>query len=600
MIYRIFWLLLIVFAVTCYGLEAQPSSKSLKELEQFIEKARKDWDVPGVGVGITKGSEVIFAKGFGYSDVEAKKPATENTLFAIGSSTKAITALSVLQLAGDGTIELDKPVKEYLPGIKMHDDYVTRHLTVRDLLCHRSGLPRHDVVWYGSEDSREELFDKLQYLEPNRGFREIFQYQNLMYMTAGYLVGKMTGSTWEQQVKDRIFDPLGMERANFSVEEMQKDADHAKPYYKDDDDVKIMDFRNIDAVGPAGSVNASAKEMCHWLIAQTNGGKFKSAEIAQASSVAEAHKSNIPVVGPIVNFLAFDNNGGPVNYGLGWFISTHKGHPAIQHGGNIDGFSALVAFLPKDSIGVVVLTNLNGNLLTQVIRNYVFDVMLGEEVRDWNGEMLKVIEAMLEQQKKQQSEEDLKRVADTQPSHKTEAYAGEFRHPAYGAITVSQKGDSLHVKHHALELTLGHYHYDVFAGKHPLTGAMKVSFHTNIDGDVDRLSTIMEPALDAMYFEREVEEPSFTEEELEAFTGDYLIMGVQKITVSRDAEQLKLTVPGQPTYTLEYHKGLEFQLKGMKGFTALFQKGGNGNISGLVMIQPNGQFKGEKVVETKQ
>ncbi len=477
----------------------------------------------------------------------------------------------------------------------MHDDYVTNHLSVRDLLCHRSGLPRHDAVWYGSDDSRAELFHKLEYLEPSAGFREVFQYQNLMFMTAGYLVGQLRGGSWEEAVQERIFKPLDMKRANFSVEKMAKDPNHAKPYKLEEEKVKAIDLRNIDAIGPAGSVNASAREMCHWLIAQVNGGKYKDKELLSSSRLAEAHSSHMPVPAAWDRFLATDNGGGPTTYGLGWFISTHKGHKAIQHGGNIDGFSAMAALLPQDSIGVIVLTNLNGNMLPGIIRNYVFDKMLGEEARDWNQEMLAMRDKMMEQQDKQQEEEDLKRVKGTQPSHKVDDYAGKFTHPAYGTMTISRAGDSLHVSYHTFEVGLGHYHYDVFAGKDPMVGEMKIAFHTNIDGDIHRLSSSMEPALkEAIYFDREVEGKAFTEEELQAFTGEYLIMGMQKLTVAQENGKLKLTVPGQPTYTLEHYKGLEFKLKGLEGYSALFQKSSDGKVNAIVMLQPNGQFKGEK------
>ncbi|MCB0586968.1 MAG: DUF3471 domain-containing protein, partial [Phaeodactylibacter sp.] len=195
----------------------------------------------------------------------------------------------------------------------------------------------------------------------------------------------------------------------------------------------------------------------------------------------------------------------------------------------------------------------------------------------------------------QPPQEDVKRVSGTQPSHKLEAYTGQFTHPAYGTITITPEGDSLHLSYHTFEVNLGHYHYDVFTGKNPMIGEIKVAFHTNMDGEVARLSSILEPALDAIYFDRKAEEKAFTEEELRAFTGEYLIMGVQKLTVSEKDGQLQITVPGQPTYTLEYYKGLEFRLKGLKGYSALFQKGDDGKVTGLVMIQPNGQFKGEKV-----
>jgi CubicO group peptidase (beta-lactamase class C family) len=573
---------------------AQPSAKTFKEIDAFIEKARTDWQVPGVGVAIVQGNKVLYAKGFGPADLESGRIVDDNTLFAIGSSTKAMTALSVLQLVDDDLVELDKPVREYLPDFRMYNDYLTNHLTVRDLLTHRSGLPRHDVVWYGAADSRKELFGKLQYLEPTAGLREKFQYQNLMYMTAGYLVGELRNRTWEGVVKEHIFAPLGMSRANFSVTEMAADPNHAKPYRLEKDVVKPYEFRNIDAMGPAGSVNASANEMSAWLIAQLQGGKFGENQLASPELIQESHQSQMWLEGG-GPYSTYDNGGGPSTYGLGWFITTHKGHKMVEHGGNIDGFSAMVAMLPKDSIGIVVLTNMNGTILPALIRNYVFDKMLDEKPRDWNGEFLELRKTMMAQQEKEKDEEDLKQVKGTTPSHPMSDYAGEFFHPAYGTINVNTEGDSLHFSYHAASFTLGHYHYDVFSADHPVFGNMKVAFHTNIDGEIDRLSTSLEAAVDPLEFKRQPKEMSFTDEELSAFTGEYLVMGTQKIEVSKDDDGLKMTVPGQPVYSLVFHKGMEFKLEGLDGFSVLFQKDDSGNISDLVLLQPNGQFKGERV-----
>ncbi|HKK79290.1 MAG TPA: serine hydrolase, partial [Phaeodactylibacter sp.] len=442
-----------------YGLTAQPNDILFEDIDAFVEQARQDWQVPGVAIGIVQGNEIVHLNGYGLADREAQRPVDENTLFAIGSSTKAITAFSVLQLVDDGQLDLDQPVLDYLPDFRMYDDYVTHHLSVRDLLCHRSGLPRHDAVWYGSTDSRAKLFEKLKYLEPSAGFRETFQYQNLMFMAAGYLVGQTTGGRWEEAVQKRLFEPLEMKRANFSVDLMAKDPNHAKPYTLEEEEVKAIDFRNIDAVGPAGSVNASAREMCHWLIAQLNGGKYRGQELLSPSLLTVSHSSHMPVPAAWDRIMAVDNGGGPTTYGLGWFISTHKGRKAIQHGGNIDGFSAMVGLLPQDSVGVVVLTNLNGNMLPGIIRNYVFDKMLGEEARDWNQEMLAMVAQMKEQQQGQAEKEDLKQVQGTQPSHKLDDYAGTYTHPAYGSVKVSRAGDSLQIGYNAFELGLRHYHY---------------------------------------------------------------------------------------------------------------------------------------------
>ncbi len=502
-------LILLIFIIPLTHF-AQPSAKTVKKIDTFIDEARADWNVPGVAVAIVQGKKLVYAKGFGLADVESGRAVNQNTVFAIGSSSKAFTAASVLQLVDDGLVELDKPVLDYLPDFRMHDDYVTNHMTVRDLLCHRSGLPRHDLVWYGSPDSRTEIFQKLKYLEPSAGFREVFQYQNLMYMTAGYLVGQMRNSTWEKEVQDRILNPLGMARANFSVAKMAEDPNHALPYFLQKDKLIKMDYRNIDAVGPAGSINASVTEMSRWLMVQLNGGLYNGESIISSGSIAQAHTSNMIVPGAWAGPLAIDNAGGPTTYGLGWFISTHKGHKTIQHGGNIDGYSAMVAMLPQDSIGVVVLTNLNGNPLPGIIRNYIFDLMLDEDPKDWNGDLLKIRADNLVRQDSATNGEDLKQVKGTSPSHKTAAYAGTYTHPAYGTMTVKAAGDSLDFSYNAIEVRLGHYHYDVFAATHPIFGPLKMAFHTDIDGNVESISAKLEPSVEDIRFMKEAEKMDMT------------------------------------------------------------------------------------------
>ncbi len=579
-------------------INAQLSPDQFKDFEQFAEQVRQDWNVPGFAVAVVKKDSLLYAKGFGWRDRKNELPVTPQTLFAIGSSSKAFTAMSVLQQAEEGRLELDAPVIRYLPDFRMQDEYVTMHLTVRDLLCHRSGLPRHDAAWYGSKASRKELLERLRYLEPSAGFRESFQYQNLMFMTAGYLVGQVTDSDWETQVRQRIFEPLGMKRSNFQVEQMAADEDSALPYHEPEEDkVERMDFRNITAVGPAGSINSSAEEMSRWLMALLNGGAYKDDIIADAGSVQQALSSNMVVPAAWRQALMLDNEGAPLTYGLGWFLSHHKGHSIAAHGGNIDGFSAEVAMLPDDSLGVVILSNKNGSPLPGILRNYLFDLALNETPTDWNGKL----KAMVEQRKAAQQEEaeDIVRQEGTQPSHPLEDYAGTYAHPGYDPVTVVFQNDSLLLQFAASEepLPLQHYHYDVFYNEHPVFKEVKVQFKTDLEGSVASLAMKVEPALNPVTFERQPESKKFTEEELQAFAGAYLIMGVQRISVSVEEGQLKMAVPGQPTYTLQHREGLKFDLEGLDGYTAVFQQTDHGKVTKLTMIQPNGQFQGEKVEE---
>jgi len=579
-------------------ISAQLSPDQFKDFEQFAEQVRQDWNVPGFAVAVVKSDSLIYTKGFGLRDREKDLPVTPHTLFAIGSSSKAFTAMSVLQQVEEGRLELDAPVIRYLPNFRMWDDYVTMHLTVRDLLCHRSGLPRHDVAWYGSQASREELIRRLRYLEPNAGFRESFQYQNLMFMTAGYLAGQVAGSDWETQVRQHIFKPLDMKRSNFQVKKMAADDNAALPYHEpEDSQVVRMDYRNITVVGPAGSINSSAEEMSRWLMALLNGGKYEDRKMADAASVQQALSSNMVVLAAWRQALMVDNEGAPLTYGLGWFLSHHKGHRMATHGGNIDGFSAEVAMLPDDSLGVVILSNKNGSPLPGILRNYLFDLALGEQPTDWNGKL----KTMVEQRKAAQQEEaeDIVRQEGTQPSHPLKHYAGTYAYPGYDPITVTFENDSLFLQFAASKelLPLQHYHYDVFYNEHPVFKEIKVQFKTDLEGSVASLAMKVEPALDPVTFERQPESKKFTEEELQAFAGAYLIMGVQRISVSVEEGQLKMAVPGQPTYTLQHREGLKFDLEGLDGYTAVFQQNDTGEVTKLTMIQPNGQFQGEKVKE---
>ena len=238
--------------------EALEYESKFKKIKTFIDTVMKAWKVPGVAVGIMKGDKLVFAEGFGYRNIKEKLPVTTNTLFAIGSCTKAFTSASIGILVDEGKAEWDKPVKNYYPEFKMYDNFASEKMTFRDLVTHRSGLPRHDLMWYGTKLTRKEIVERLQYLEPNKDFRTNYQYQNLMVMTAGYIAGVINGTSWEDLVKEKIFKPLGMDNSNFSVLESQKSADYAKPYSTmKDDEIKEMAFMDISTIGPAGAINSN-------------------------------------------------------------------------------------------------------------------------------------------------------------------------------------------------------------------------------------------------------------------------------------------------------------------------------------------------------
>src|SRR5690606_25286845 len=248
----------------------------------------------------------------------------------------------------EGKLQWDAPVKQYLPWFRMHDDVATLRITPRDLVTHRSGLPRHDLVWYNNNSStREELVRRIAYLPLSRDIRTTFQYNNLMYLTAGYLVGELNGSSWEDALRRLVLAPLGMSRTNFSVKDSQKDADHAVPYRTTSDSISRIPFRDITLVGPAGSINSSAEEMLKWVNLHLSQGRLDDKQVIQTATLRDMYRPYTPISG-----LGSMQELGPMSYGLGWFIDTYRGRYRVQHGGNIDGFTAAVQMLPNERIGI--------------------------------------------------------------------------------------------------------------------------------------------------------------------------------------------------------------------------------------------------------
>ena len=249
------------------------------------------WQVPGAAVAVIYKGEVVLSQGYGLRDVAKNLPVTPETLFAIGSCTKAFTSFDIALLVEEGKLGWDTPIREYLPDFRMYDPVATEQMTARDITSHRSGLPRHDFLWYGSSFDREELYRRLQYLKPNKPFRSGYEYQNLMFMLAGYLVGKVTGTSWEAFTQQRILDRLGMSDTNFSVSVSETAANAALPYEFKDESVQAIPFRNIDNVAPAGSINSNLVDMVKWLALHMQGDE----SFLPGAALKQMHAPHTPI-----------------------------------------------------------------------------------------------------------------------------------------------------------------------------------------------------------------------------------------------------------------------------------------------------------------
>lgn len=570
---------------------ASRSTLSQTRFDKFVNQELSKWRVPGVAIGIIHEGNIILARGYGYRNLEQKLPVTSRTLFAIGSSTKAFTTLLLGMLLDEGKLDWDTPVKQYLPEFEMHNPFVTTHITPRDLVIHNSGLPRHDLSWYGSSASRPELLKRLAYLEPSQGFRSMFQYQNLMYMTAGYLAGKLSGSSWEEAVRSRIFQPLGMDHSNLDISESQKSADFSFPYGEEDKKIKQIPFyEDLMAVGPAGSINSSVQDMMHWLKLHLNKGKIGDKSLIQEATLKEMHSPQIVVKGMLFNTLEKYTELSAMNYGMGWFIQWYRGNKLVHHGGNIDGFSAMVSFMPHKRSGVVVLTNKNGTLITLSIILRIYDRLLGLSPLPWSHRLLKLVGELEDSREGEEKKADDLRKNNTSPSHALAEFAGDYRHPGYGQLTVEIKGDQLQIEYNSLSALLEHYHYNVFKIKEGIGEGLKVQFFSNLKGDIDQISVPLETRVDNIRFIRVADTSSLSKEFFESCRGSYQIKNMILKIDLKSENVLMLMEPGQPNYELIPYKGTIFNVKGLPSYSVEFIQSKNSKIDSIILHQPNGDF----------
>ncbi|MGD8536091.1 MAG: serine hydrolase, partial [Candidatus Aminicenantes bacterium] len=437
------------------------AKKAIADFDKIIERGLESLNNPGIAVAIVKDDEVIYAKGFGYRDVENKVPMTADSLMAIGSASKAFTTFTMGTLVDDGKLDWTTPVREYIPWFRLYDPFATERMTPRDLVTHRSGLPRHDAMWYNNYTaSREEFVRRLAHLKPTADLRERYQYNNLMFLTAGYLIEVLTEKTWEDAVRARILTPLEMKRTNFSVEDSQKDTDHALPYREYKDKIEKVPFRNISNIGPAGSINSSVNEMSHWLLVHLNQGKYEGKQIINPQTVLDMHLVHMPTGGtPTTPEIT------PADYGLGWFVDMYRGHRRVRHGGNIDGFSALVCMLPDDGVGIVALTNKNGSPLPELLARHAFDLLLERETKDWIGQTAERIAKGKDMQKEAEEKKATRRITGTVHAHDMADYAGDYAHPGYGDLKVLLEESHLAFTYNGITTPLEHWHYETFNAK---------------------------------------------------------------------------------------------------------------------------------------
>lgn len=588
---------LCIAALLLQSATAQTTDKRLAGIDTFINRILKEWSAAGVTVAVVEKNKVIMTRGFGYKDYENKLPVTENTLFAIGSCTKAFTSSLLAFPIKDGKLDLDKPVTQYLPELRFIDDELNNNVTARDMMSHRTGLPRHDLAWYGSSTKRDSLVYMIRYFEKTAPLRRAWQYNNFMFVTQGVLAEKLSGKSWETLVREHLFTPLNMTSSNTSITDHVKATDYSFGYNEKDGAVTKMKFMNIDGIGPAGSINSTAKDMANWVMMWVNGGKFNGKEILPPAYYIQAVSSQM-VIGaglpskeqPDVFFS---------NYGFAWFLANYRGHYRVDHGGNIDGFSSSTSFYPTDSIGIFVSVNQNGSPIPGIIRNTIADRLLGLKYKDWHRTQKVAVDKAKAAAKEKLKADSTQQKRGTRPTHAITDYAGTFTNEGYGTLTIEQKKDSLVAKFNALTFKMKHYHFNYFnfipvadgadAGE---DDALKGQFNINIKGEIESVSLPLQTGVKEIEFRKKVETIDVSKTDLEKYVGEYELPGptIVKAYLKGD-KTLMVLVPGQPDYEMIAIKKDLFNFKAISGFSVRFEKNDAGEVIALYFIQPNGTFK---------
>jgi CubicO group peptidase (beta-lactamase class C family) len=480
-------LIAIVILGVARSLEAQTSQR-WSALDSYVEAAMQKWKVPGIAVGIVEGDEAVYLKGYGVRDIKTGQPVTPDTLFDIGSCTKAFTAASVAMLVDGGKMHWDDRVNEYVPFFHLHDPLADEYVTMRDLLTHRTGMQGTDLLWYGSPFTLPEIIRRVRFIKPDAGFRAVFQYQNVMYATAGYAVGEASGGTWQNFVRKRIFEPLGMTGADFSSADAQQAADHATPHIeKPDGSVATMPWRNLDDIAPAGSINAGVRDMTKWIAMQLNDGVAGGKRLISEKSMEQMHTPQV-VVPSIGEFQMFFPQSQQLSYGMGWFIQDYRGHQILLHPGDIDGFASLVVLLPEVHTGFVILSNLDHNPVREGLGYHLIDQFLNLPQEDWIGHFAKIAEESEAADKQHTESWEKKEIANTHPSRELAAYAGTYRDEAYGDAIVSLSGDHLEFQYHSFGSALTHFQYDTFVmDLGQLGGKTRIRFDLDENGNISEL-----------------------------------------------------------------------------------------------------------------
>lgn len=453
--------LILLFLIISVTINAQ--QVNFEKLDGYFAKTAKDWNIPGMSVGIVKDGEIVFSKGYGVLEVGKIEKPDGNTLYAIASNTKAFTSAMIAMLVQEGKLNWNDKVQKHLPYFELFSPFISRETTIRDLLCHRVGLGTFsgDVIWYKSNLTSEEIIKRLKYLPPDFNFRDGFGYSNVMYITAGEVIKTITGKTWGENVQERILDPVGMERTIYSLKKLDEKGNFAIPHAFEKEKNIPIPYVDWEEIAALGGIISSVNDIGKWMIFNMNHGIINNDTLLTAASRNTIWKmhNNYTVDHTKTN----DFNSHFRGYGLGWGLADYHGRLRVSHGGGYDGMISSVNMIPDEKLGVVVLTN-GMKAPTMAVTYYALNAFLGEEEKDWSAEMLE-LRNKRDGEDSRIKERKEKQVKGTKPSLALEKYIGNYLSDIYGNIEIELENSQLRIYfEHTPDLsaTLEHWHYDVW------------------------------------------------------------------------------------------------------------------------------------------
>ena len=486
-------MLAVLIAASFTQPQLRAQADPLAGFDSTLVKAVKDWQVPGLAVAIVRDGAVVFSKGYGVRELGRQDAVDDHTLFAIGSTTKAMTAALVGMLVDEKKLAWDDPVTKHLPWFALADPYLTREITVRDLLTHRAGLGNADYLWYGQAAAPQEILRRVRLLPPAYSLRASFIYQNVMYAAAGAVVEAVSGQSWADVMRTRIFEPLGMADTIATAATLSTQPNVAQPHFLINGTVKRIENASVDGVAPAGSVWSSVGDMAKWSAMLLAGGKAGSRVLLTPATIEELFKPQTMVTAEAFYPTSRLTKPKWTTYGLGWFQQDYRGRALDYHTGSIDGMVAIHGLLRDDRVGVVVLANLDHAELRHAIMLDVFDRAIGGAQRDWSADLRSLYDGLRAEAEARRRKADERRVQGTKPSLALSSYAGTYSDPLYGGVIVSLEGGRLHARYGgAYAGALEHWHYDTFRATWDAAwrGTATLTFVLDGDGKPARLETM--------------------------------------------------------------------------------------------------------------